>query len=176
MVEHKQQEVKIFNNSFLQIFMINFFVMMSFYSLTVIIGPYAVNELGKSQSVAGLLVGITVIGSLVARLLSGFFMEKLKTKHVLFFGAAILLISLVSYLFTTNLSILVLMRFIQGISIGLISTVTNTVVVLVIPAERKGEGISYFSLSTVTATALGPFLALLLVDAIGYHLFFYSPA
>lgn len=146
--------------------------MMSFYSLTVVIGPYAVERLGETQSVAGLLVGITVIGSLVARLLSGFFMAQLKTKHVLFLGAGILVISLVSYLFVTNLSILVMMRFIQGISIGLISTVTNTVVVLVIPSERRGEGISYFSLSTVIATALGPFLALLLVDTIGYHLFF----
>ena len=172
MEEIKQQDVKIFNQSFIQIFMINFFVMLSFYSLTVVIGPYAVNELGESQSVAGLLVGITVIGSLVARLLSGFFMEKLKTKYILFLGAAILLVSLISYVFAKELSLLVAMRFIQGIAIGLISTVTNTVVVLVIPSERKGEGISYFSLSTVIATALGPFIALLLVNAIGYHLFF----
>ena len=172
MEEIKQQDVKIFNQSFIQIFMINFFVMLSFYSLTVVIGPYAVNELGESQSVAGLLVGITVIGSLVARLLSGFVMQKLKTKSILFLGAAILLLSLISYVFAKELSLLVAMRFIQGLAIGLISTVTNTVVVLVIPVERKGEGISYFSLSTVIATALGPFIALLLVNAIGYRLFF----
>lgn len=172
MEDIKQQDVKIFNQSFIQIFMINFFVMLSFYSLTVVIGPYAVNELGQSQSVAGLLVGITVIGSLVARLLSGFFMEKLKTKYILFLGAAILLVSLISYVFAKEIGLLVAMRFIQGVAIGLISTVTNTVVVLVIPDERKGEGISYFSLSTVIATALGPFIALLLVNTIGYQLFF----
>ncbi|GFH40903.1 MFS transporter [Pseudolactococcus insecticola] len=172
--DHSKHVVtKIFNQSFLEIFLINFLVMITFYSLTVAIGPYAVDALGLSQAVGGLLVGITVIGSLFARLSSGILMEKLNTKQILFVGAGILLISLISYPLITSLSLLVIMRFVQGIAIGLIGTITNTAIVLVVPPDRKSEGISYFSLSTIIATAFGPFLALILIDSIGFkNLFF----
>lgn len=66
---------------------------------------------------------------------------------------------------------LLVLRFVQGMMIGLIGTVTNTAVVFVVPEERRSEGISYFSLSTVIATAMGPFLGLSL-SKIGYGFLF----
>lgn len=41
----------------------------------------------------------------------------------------------------------------------------------VVPEERRSEGISYFSLGTVIATAMGPFLGLAL-SKIGYGFLF----
>lgn len=58
-------KTKIFNQSFLEIALINFLVLMTFYSLIVAVGPYAVDVLHLSTASSGLLVGIVVIGSLV---------------------------------------------------------------------------------------------------------------
>ncbi|GAX46985.1 MFS transporter [Pseudolactococcus reticulitermitis] len=171
-MEAEHQVTKIFNQSFLEIFIINLLVMMTFYSLTVAIGPYAVEELGLSQAVGGLLVGLTVIGSLFARLSSGMIMAKLDTKQILLLGGGILLVSLIAYPLVHSLTLLAVMRFIQGVAVGLIGTITNTAIVLVVPAKRKSEGISYFSLSTVIATAMGPFLALVLIDTVGFQKLF----
>lgn len=45
---------------------------------------------------------------------------------------------------------------------GLSSTATGTIVAQVIPAARKGEGIGYYSMSSTLATAIGPFVGLLM--------------
>lgn len=155
-------KAKIFNQSFLEIALINFLVLITFYSLIVEIGPYTVDVLHLSTAVSGLLVGIVVIGSLVMRMMSGAILAKISTKTMMLIGAFVLIPTMVAYHFATSMIVLLLIRFIQGMMIGLIGTVTNTAVVFVVPAERRSEGISYFSLSTVIATALGPFLGLAL--------------
>ena len=146
-------KAKIFNQSFLEIALINFLVLITFYSLIVAIGPYAVDVLHLSTAVSGLLVGIVVIGSLVMRMMSGAILAKISTKTMMLIGAFVLIPTMVAYHFATSMIVLLLIRFIQGMMIGLIGTVTNTAVVFVVPAERRSEGISYFSLSTVIATA-----------------------
>ena len=164
-------KAKIFNQSFLEIALINFLVLITFYSLIVAIGPYAVDVLHLSTAVSGLLVGIVVIGSLVMRMMSGAILAKISTKTMMLIGAFVLIPTMVAYHFATSMIVLLLIRFIQGMMIGLIGTVTNTAVVFVVPAERRSEGISYFSLSTVIATAMGPFLGLAL-SKIGYGFLF----
>jgi MFS family permease len=80
--------------------------------------------------------------------------------------------TMAAYLIVPNIPILLLLRFINGISIGLIGTVTNTAVVLLFPIDRKAEGISYFSMSTILATAVGPFFGLLLSQTVSYETVF----
>ena len=53
-------------------------------------------------------------------------------------------------------------RFVHGLGMGLSSTATGTIVAQVIPAARKGEGIGYYSMSSTLATAIGPFVGLLM--------------
>lgn len=66
-------------------------------------------------------------------------------------------------------------RFLSGLSIGITTTIVGTIVALVIPQHRKGEGISYFAISTALATGLGPFIGISLTkDANFINIFFVS--
>ncbi len=52
------------------------------------------------------------------------------------------------------------------------STATGTIVAEVIPEERKGEGIGFYSMSITLATAIGPFIGLYMSQHTGYQSIF----
>lgn len=63
-------------------------------------------------------------------------------------------------------------RFIHGMGFGITTTTLATVNMSTLPKNRRGEGIGYFSLSTASGTAVGPFLALFITNHFGYNTMF----
>ncbi|MDR1781791.1 MAG: MFS transporter [Bacilli bacterium] len=164
---------KIFSKDFIQLFIINITSMLTFYSLMVSIVPYTVDEYHASTSMAGLVAGITVIGTLISRFISGYLISIILPKKILVFGMVFLIPVLLIYHLKFDIQYLLLVRFLQGLSVGLVGTVTNTIVVFIIPGSRRSEGISYFSMSTIIATAIGPFFSLLLIQYVDYSILFW---
>ena len=72
------------------------------------------------------------------------------------------------YYMVHSLPTLCLVRFIGGIGVGFVGTATGTIVAYVVPKEHHGIGISFFSLSTALALAMGPFLGVTLVQVVTY--------
>ncbi|MFP3802453.1 MFS transporter, partial [Paraburkholderia sp. SIMBA_027] len=67
-----------------------------------------------------------------------------------------------SYFFAYGVAVLLLIRMLHVFTIGLVTTTTGTICVQTTPPSRKGEGISYYSLSAVLGSAFGPFIGMLL--------------
>lgn len=74
------------------------------------------------------------------------------------------MLSTMSYFIALNLPFLMLNRLVQGIALGIASTATGTIIAQILPPERRGEGIGYYSLSAILATAIGPFIGILLTQ------------
>lgn len=163
----------IFNATFIQLFIIQILSMMTFYSLFVIIGPYAVHTYHVSTTIAGLITGMTIIGTMVARFSAGIMTEKFSAKKLTILSMIILVPILLAYQYEGGIIYLLIIRFIQGLAVGLTGTVTNTAVINVIPLARRAEGIAYFSLATILGTAFGPFLALLIEQHYSYTILFW---
>lgn len=163
----------IFNATFIQLFIIQILSMMTFYSLFVIIGPYAVHTYHVSTTVAGLITGMTIIGTMVARFSAGIMTAKFSAKKLTILSMIILVPILLAYQYEGGIIYLLIIRFIQGLAVGLTGTVTNTAVINVIPLARRAEGIAYFSLATILGTAFGPFLALLIEQHYSYTILFW---
>jgi predicted MFS family arabinose efflux permease len=66
------------------------------------------------------------------------------------------------YFAARSTALLLLIRFLHGVSFGVTTTATGTIVARLVPRERYGEGIGYYSLSQTMATAIGPFIGILL--------------
>ncbi|WP_313469162.1 MFS transporter [Carnobacterium sp.] len=160
----------LWTKDFVMVALINFMTYLVYYLLMIIMADYAMDSLGASPSQAGGAVGIFIVGALVARIVTGSVVEKIGYKRMLFIGLAIYFISSFLYYQMNNLVFLYLVRFLHGIGFGATSVVTGTVVAQIIPMERRGEGIGYYSLSTTMASAIGPMLGMFLVR----HLSFYS--
>lgn len=126
---------------------------------------YAIETYGISVSNAGLVASIFVLGSLVGRLLVGKFTARFGMLNVLIFGLLGAVIVSFSYFFANGIVTLLLIRILHGFTVGLVSTTTGTICVQITPPSRKGEGISYYSLSAVLGTAIGPFIGMLLTNS-----------
>jgi MFS family permease len=163
---------KLWTKDFIFVSTINFLLTAVFYLLIVIIVAFAVSEYDASSSLAGLVSGIFIIGTLVGRLFVGRYIEEIGLRRALFIG--LILFTLLSglYLFSINIGTLLLVRFMHGVAMGLASTTTGTIVAQIIPTSRKGEGIGYFSMSATLAAALGPFLGLYLSQLVSYEAIF----
>ncbi|MBU7595262.1 MFS transporter [Metabacillus halosaccharovorans] len=154
---------KIWSRNFIVISLINFLSILMFYLLIVTIASYAIETYNVSTSIAGLVSSIYVIGALVGRLFTGRFIGKLGPSKILTMGVVLFFISACLYFIEINIGFLLFNRFIQGIFVGIIGTAAGTIIASILPASRKGEGIGYYSLSVILATAIGPFIGIFLM-------------
>ncbi|MDR2790545.1 MAG: MFS transporter [Campylobacteraceae bacterium] len=171
LLKHRNNQV-IFTKNFIYTALINFFVSAAYYMLFVISVPYAVNKFQVSSSLGGFAAGLILIGCLCGRLISGRIILIFGFKKLIFTGLVIYILSLASYLAADNLYFFMAVRFINGIGIGCIGTVTSVLIVYIIPKELHGRGINYFSLSAVMAMAIGPFLAIYMMAHASFHAIF----
>lgn len=165
-------KAKLWTKDFVIVSTINFFVTLIFYLLMVTMSTYAVEKFQASTSEAGLVTGIFVIGALIGRFFSGRIIDQLGRKKILIVGLILFTLTTLLYFSASNLSFLVMNRLLHGIALGIASTATGTIVAQIIPSERRGEGIGYYSLSAIIATAVGPFFGLYLSEHTSFYMIF----
>jgi len=152
----------LWTRNFIMISLINFLVTLIFYLLIVVIAGYAVDIFDASTSTAGLVSSIFIVGSLLGRLLTGRVITSIGSKRTFQIGLVAFLVTTFAYFIAVNLPVLILIRLLHGVAVGIIGTTTGTLIAQIIPPSRRGEGIGYFSMSAVLATAIGPFLGIFL--------------
>lgn len=165
-------KVPMWNRNFILLVSINFIIMSIFYLLMVTMASYATKSFDASPSTAGLVSGIYIIGSVIGRLLTGNIINKVGSKKILIIGLSGFIITTLFYFVEINLTFLLFSRLINGFAVGIAANAVSTVVAQIIPKTRKSEGIGYFSMSLSLATAIGPFLGLLLNQHVSYQVVF----
>ncbi len=163
---------RLWTKDFLTVSVINFLTFLTHFLLLVVIASYAIDKFHASTSMAGLVVGIFIIGILFGRLGTGRIIEDIGSKRVLLVGSLAYIITSVLYFTAINLPLLVIIRFLHGIAYGIASTAAGTIVAQIIPKSRHGEGIGYYSMSAILAVALGPFVGILLIQHVDFNLIF----
>ncbi len=163
---------KLWSKDFIIVSTVNFFLTLVFYLLVVIIGVYAVDHFNASTSQAGLITGIFIIGALIGRVFVGSQIEKIGRKKTLYIGVSLYVITTAMYFIQIDTNFLLVNRLLHGIMLGIASTATGTIVAQIIPKTRKGEGIGYFSMSSTLATAIGPFIGILMSQHTSYEMIF----
>ncbi|MEH7179154.1 MFS transporter [Neobacillus vireti] len=163
---------KLWTKNFTIVSLINFLVVLVYFLLIVTIGGYAVEQFHASTSVAGLVSSIFIIGSLVGRLLTGRMIEGTGSKKTLVIGLILVILASGFYFVTLNLPLLLMNRLFHGVAVGVASTATGTIIAQSVPKSRRGEGIGFFSLSAVLATAIGPFVGMLFTRYTDFQMIF----
>ncbi|MER1985116.1 MAG: MFS transporter [Solibacillus sp.] len=154
----------LWTKDFLLFISTNFFIALNFYLLITTMSLFAIEQFAASSSAAGLASSIFVLGALLARLVAGSCVEKIGRRKMLYSGLVLFLVASLLYFFSSSLVLLFVIRFIHGIAFGIANTAINTTIMDSLPAERRGEGTGYFSLSGTAATAIGPFLGIWLMN------------
>ncbi|MGE7919626.1 MFS transporter [Viridibacillus sp. NPDC093762] len=155
---------KLWTKDFIIVSLINFLITLIFFMLMVTIASFAKSEFNASTSMAGLVSSIFIIGTLMGRLVTGRIIGDVGSKKTLLIGLIAFSATTALYFVAFNLPLLLANRFLHGVSVGIASTATGTIIAQLIPPTRRGEGIGYYSMSAIMATAVGPFIGILLTQ------------
>lgn len=148
---------------------IQFFSMSTFYMLLTTMALYAVDRFAASDAAAGFASSAFVVGSLMARLVTGKYIDFIGRRRLLVSVLLVFAIVGVLYLPVNELWLLFVVRIAHGMAFGAASTTLSSSVVSLIPVHRRGEGIGYYGLALTAASAAGPFVALWLVEHLGFQ-------
>jgi predicted MFS family arabinose efflux permease len=165
------KEEKIWTRDFVLICLANFFIFFGF-QMTLPTLPLFVKELGGSDQMVGVIVGIFTFSALLLRPYAGHALESKGRQFVYMAGLAIFVVSVGSFAFIGTITFLLIVRVVQGVGWGLSTTATGTIATDIVPASRRGEGLGYFGLSGNIALAFGPGLGLALVGKISFATLF----
>ena len=166
------KQTKLWTKDFIIMSSTSFFISLVYFLLMTTLAVYAIQQFSASESMAGLAASIFVIGAVFSRLFTGKYIETIGRKKVLFAGLLLFLAATLLYFTITNMYLLLLVRFIHGAAFGVSTTALATIVMDIIPTERRGEGTSYFSLNITLATSIGPFLGLYLSQHADFSMIF----
>lgn len=159
---------RLWTKDFINTSIVNFALMMSQYLLLVTMAMYAAGEYNASVGMAGLVSSAFIIGSLIGRLFGGKHITAMGGKKMLMIGSVLIVILTASYLIPMGIYPLIILRILHGAAMGYAMTATGTIIAQIIPPSRNGEGIGYFSMSVVLATAVGPLIGVSLIAAYGF--------
>lgn len=159
----------IFSGTFVAISLINMLGLAGYYAIFVVSTRYLSEVFHASPALAGLATGLIVIGCLVGRFFTGSIVHSAGYRRVLFCGVVLYLLTNAAYFFADSLTLIFLVRFVSGVAVGIVGTVTGTIVAMVVPPQFHGRGIAYFSMSTALSLCFGPFIGIALVDTLGYE-------
>lgn len=154
--------------SYMKGILTNFFIYMIAYQLMPWATIYSMKVFNSSVGEAGLASGIFIIGSLMSRLIVGHYIDIVGRKKIFFLGTVIYFIGMLLYFVVPNYLVFMFVRFFHGLGFGASSIGASTLVAVIVPKSKKGEGIGYFTLSMTIASAIGPFMALALLNTGNY--------
>ncbi|MDL2029593.1 MULTISPECIES: MFS transporter [Bacillus] len=162
----------IWTKDFIMVLLVNLFVFVFFYTFLTVLPIYTLQELGGTESQGGLLISLFLLSAIITRPFSGAIVERFGKKRMAIVSMALFALSSFLYMPIHNFSLLLGLRFFQGIWFSILTTVTGAIAADIIPAKRRGEGLGYFAMSMNLAMAIGPFLGLNLMRVVSFPVFF----
>lgn len=158
------EQAKLWNSNYLKIWFGNFLVHFSFTLIVPLLPLYLSETFGASRQTIGLCLAGYSIMALIIRPFSGYFVDTFPRKAVLLACNFFFVALFAGYLAAGSLAMFTLFRTFHGAPFGSVTVATSTVAIDVLPSERRTEGIGYFGLSNNLAMALGPVLAIYLLQ------------
>lgn len=131
--------------------------------------PLYIKSLGGTDSVIGLVMGTFMITSLATRPFAGLALDKIGRKQVFIIGLVVLGLSAFAYSLAVSVTMIVFIRLLHGFGWGIAGTATSTVAAEIIPRERFGEGMGYFSMANSLSLAIAPAAGLYISHRYGFR-------
>jgi MFS family permease len=110
--------------------------------------------LGAGPEAIGLAVGISTVTGIFFKMPSGALSDVIGRRRTLLMGLTVFGVMPFTYLFITNYSLLIVIRFLHGLATAIYGPVAMAVVAD-IAGTRKGEWLSWFSSVTILGTLAG---------------------
>ncbi|SHF30613.1 Predicted arabinose efflux permease, MFS family [Seinonella peptonophila] len=148
-----------------------FLIFTGFYFLLPTL-PLYIKKLGSSESEIGLIVGLFTISAVLFRPVIGGMLDRFGRQPFIIWGVLLFVVSMYLYDWVSGIFVLMLLRFIHGLSWAASTTSVGTAITDIIPASRRGEGMGWYGIGTTLAMAIGPLLGLWILNHYSFHTLF----
>jgi len=159
---------RLWTKDFISVSLSGFFVFLVFYTLMATLPIFVIDNLGQKESRVGLVITAFLIASVLIRPFAGIWLDTIGRRKILIFSLIFFTITTFLYPFVQNFALLLILRFAQGIVFGLGTTATGTIVAEIVPAKRRGEGMSYYGSSMILAMVFGPYLGITMMNKFSF--------
>lgn len=156
---------KLWNSNYLKIWTGNFLMNFSFTLIVPLLPLYLSETFGASNDTIGMALAGYTLMALVIRPFSGYVVDNCPRKLVLIVCNFFFFLLFFGYIVAGTLTMFTIFRTLHGAPFGAGTVAASTVAIDVLPSSRRSEGIGYYGLSNNLATALGPVLAIYMLQA-----------
>ena len=154
------------------VFLSSFAALVSFDLMLSVTPMYAAaagaGSAGAGSAGAGLVIGVLLLGTVAAELVASMAMKRFRYRTLLIAGAALMGIPALALLSAAPLPVIAAVSVVRGFGFGLCSVVMATLTAMLLPPQRRGEGLGVYGvvdcLPDVVALPAGFWLA----DRYGY--------
>lgn len=159
---------RLITREFLVIMLSTFAYFLSVGALIPTLPRYVEGPLGGNNFDVGLAIGAFSLTAVLLRPLTGRISDRRGRRVLMITGSALVALSVAGYVVADSLALLLLLRAVTGgaeafFYVGAASAVNDLA-----PDERRGEAISFFSLSLYAGLALGPLIGETTLEAAGF--------
>src|SRR5262249_23219648 len=144
-------EGRILSGPLALVFLSEFCALISFYLLLSVTPMYAA-AVGAGSAGAGLVTSVLLLGTVAAELAAPVLMRRYGQWAMLAAGALLLGVPALALLPGGSLVVMVAVSVVRGLGFGLCTVMTGALTAVLLPPERRGEGLGLFG---VVATAPG---------------------
>ncbi len=119
---------------------------------------------------------VTSIYSLVSGIMilaTAFIVKRFPTKNLFFIGMGLFTIGILCCAVAPTFSIMLLGRIIQGVGYGIIISMTQMVILIIIPSARRGFAMGVYGLAVTFAPVVAPMIAGVIIDHWGWRVIFW---
>lgn len=154
----------LWNRNYIKILAANFLIYLSFLLIVPLLPLYLNETFGADKQTIGIaLAGYTVM-AIVIRPFSGYVVDSFPRKTVLLICNIVFVALFFGYIAAGSLLVFTIFRTLHGAPFGAFTVSASTVAIDVLPSSRRTEGIGYYGLANNLATAVGPVIAVFLLD------------
>lgn len=163
-----QTRPRLVTGPFMLVMLSNFAYFLAVGATLPVLPRFVEGPLGGGSVAVGLAMGTFSLAAVVSRPFTGRIGDTRGRRVLIIAGGLLVAASLIGYVFTGGLLVLFLLRLASGAGEGLFYVGTASAINDLAPDERRGEALSYFSLSLFAGIGLGPILGEMVLDAAGF--------
>src|SRR5258706_5125300 len=155
----QQESERLFTPRFFLMCGFTFTVFLSLFQLLPT-APYRILELGGDKFLAGLFLGFLTYASAFSAPLTGALADRIGRRRVLVVSSLAIACFSFAYALATSVAVLLALVLVHGLFWSGLLSASAAHMIGLIPARRRTEGIAYWGMATVLATAFAPALGL----------------
>lgn len=162
----------LFTRSYCCMLAANFLLYFGFWLLIPVFPFYLRENFGCAEGTIGIVLSCYTVSALLVRPFSGYLLDTFARKPLYLLAYFFFTALFAGYVVAGALAVFIMLRVFHGLAFGTVTVGGNTLVVDIMPSQRRGEGLGYYGLTNNTAMSIGPMAGLFLHGSVSFNVIF----